>query len=306
MTPQDALSLLTDHTARTVTLGAGTIGLTAGALGAFAYLRRQSLTADVIAHSALPGAMAAFLLLAGPLGQDGRSSLALVVGAVLTGTAAVACAQALARRTPIGIGAAMAAMLALFFGAGMILLRVITDGPYPGKGGVHTYLFGSAAALTRADLLCTGAIAVVCLLGLRMAWNGLVLHTLDAPFAASLGFAPRTADLVLLGLLSAATVIGMKAVGLVLMVACVISPAAAARQWTRRIGSMCALAAAIGAVTAATGALASVALELPTGPVIVLVQFACVLVSVLVGPHGGLLARARREGGARPELETVS
>ena len=100
---------LADHTFRTVLVGTTVIGVVAGALGTFAYLRRQSLLADAISHSALPGLLVAFLA-ATMLGLNGRNPLALVVGSVLSGVLAVAIINALVRRTPLRPDAAMAAM----------------------------------------------------------------------------------------------------------------------------------------------------------------------------------------------------
>ena len=85
MTP---VEFFADHTYRMVFFGTSVIGLVAGALGVFAYLRKQSLISDVISHSALPGGLLAFLVAVVLLGVDGRNMLGLIVGAVLVGTLA--------------------------------------------------------------------------------------------------------------------------------------------------------------------------------------------------------------------------
>jgi manganese/zinc/iron transport system permease protein len=137
----DLIEFFGNHTFRMVFFGTNLIGLVAGTLGSFAYLRKQSLISDVIAHSALPGALLTFLNAVVLLGVSGRNMLGLIVGAVITGTLSALFANLIAARTKIPIDTAMAISLTVFFGAGMLLLRVIANGPFPGKGGIDDYLF---------------------------------------------------------------------------------------------------------------------------------------------------------------------
>ena len=297
--------LLGDHTVRMVVVGTSLIGLLAGALGCFAYLRRQSLLSDVIAHSALPGTLLAFLA-ATALGIAGRSMPLLILGAVLVGTAAVQATHAIVAGSRIRVDAAMAIVLTSFFGAGLLLQRVITDSALPGSGGIQDYLFGNASVLTRADLLVSALVGAGALFVLVTLWRGFALRTLDPSHATVLGFPSRFLDPALFLTIVVGTVIGVKAVGLVLMVAFVVTPAAAARQWTRSLPGMVLLAGAIGGIGSAVGALASITLEdVPTGPVIVLVLAASLLVSLLAAPRRGLLARAGQRRRARQRARAL-
>ena len=130
------------------------------------------------------------------------------------------------------------------------------------------------------------------LLVMLLFWKELKLLAFDPAFGRSLGLPMRRMDALLTILLVVAIVIGLQTVGVVLMSALIIAPAAAARQWTDRLGMMVALAAGIGAGTGVAGAVASASVaHLPTGPTIVLCMGAVVAISFLVAPRRGLLFR---------------
>ena len=305
MTPADFFA---DHTFRMVFFGTATIGLVAGAIGSFADLRKQSLVSDVISHAALPGTLVAFLVGAAIPGIGGRNMAGLVVGAILAGVAAAWYANAVAETSKIRIDTAMAVTLTVFFGAGMLLMRIIANRPFPGKGGIQDYLFGNASVITRADLATSLAIGFAALAPMLLLWKEYQIRTFDPVHSSVLGFRAALLDGIMFTSIVIATVIGVKAVGLVLMVAFVVTPPAAARQWTRSLPTMVALSAAIGAVGSGVGAYASIALgSVPTGPLIVLTLFTIFLVSVLFAPRRSVvtqaLGRARGRRRLKRELE---
>ncbi|MDO4259833.1 MAG: metal ABC transporter permease [Actinomycetaceae bacterium] len=296
------VEFLSTHTYRMVFFGTMTIGLVSGALGSFAYLRKQSLVSDVISHSALPGALCAFLV-AVLIGADGRNMVTLIFGAAITGTCAVLLANGISRRSKIRIDTAMAICLTLFFGAGMLLLRVITNGAFPGKGGIQDYLFGNASVMTIADLSASVFVGAAALFVMILLWKEFALHTFDSDHSAVLGFQPRIIDAAMFSTLAISIVIGAKAVGLVLMVAFVVTPAAAARQWTHSLPGMVALSAAIGGVASGIGTYLSIAMgTIPTGPLIVLTLSAVFLFSLLASPRRSIIMRYLRRHKARKEL----
>ena len=305
------LEFLADHTYRTVFIGVGIIGLVSGALGSFAYLRKQSLISDVISHAALPGTLLAFLAAATVWQGDGRNMLGLIIGAILIGTLAVGYANQISRGSKIRIDTAMAIALTVFFGAGMLLMRIIANGPFPGKGGIQDYLFGNASVMTRADVVTSALVGGAALAIMLLFFKEFVLRTFDAHYATVLGYRAATVDTLLFTVIVIATVIGVKAVGLVLMVAFLITPPAAARQWTRSMPAMVALSAVIGAVGSCLGAYLSIAfVPVPTGPLIVLTLFAIFVLSLLAAPGRSVVLRAVKHARARRlltrELETVA
>ena len=254
------IEFFSNHTYRMVFFGTMTIGLVAGALGSFAYLRKQSLISDVISHAALPGTLLAFLTAVGVLGADGRNMLGLILGAVIVGTIAVLIANGISRISKIRIDTAMAISLTVFFGGGMLLMRIIANGAYPGKGGIQDYLFGNASVITVADLVTSISIGMIVLALVVVFWKEFTLRTFDPDHSTVLGFRARTIDTLMFATIVIATVIGVKAVGLVLMVAFVVTPPAAARQWTRTLLGMVTLSAVIGGVGSGVGAYLSIVL----------------------------------------------
>lgn len=268
----DPVDFFSNHIFRMVFLGSTVIGVVTGALGAFAYLRKQSLISDVIGHAALPGAMLAFLVAVLFLGISGRNMLLLILGAVVTGTLAALFANAICGRTKIAIDTAMAISLTTFFGLGMLLLRIIANNPYPGKGGIQSYLFGNAASITRADLTTSVAVGALALMLMIVFWKEFTLRTFDPVLSTMLGFRARIIDTLMFTTIVIAIVIGVKAVGFVLMVALVVTPPAAARQWTNTLPAMVLLSAMLGGLGSGLGAYLSISMgNVPTGPVICLV-----------------------------------
>lgn len=284
------LEFFDNYTYRTVFLGTAVIGLVAGALGSFAYLRKQSLISDVISHAALPGTLLAFLTAVLVLGTDGRNMLGLIIGAVIIGTLAVFFANGVARTSKIRIDTAMAVSLTVFFGLGMLLMRIISNGNFPGKGGIQDYLFGNASVITRTDLITSISVGAFALALMVIFWKEFALRTFDPDHSSVLGFRAQRVDALMFTTIVIATVIGVKAVGLVLMVAFVVTPPAAARQWVRTLPAMVALSAAFGAVGSGLGAYLSIALgRVPTGPLIVLTLFAIFVLSLLLSPRRSIV-----------------
>lgn len=300
----DVFEFFGNHTFRMVFFGTTVIGLVAGALGSFAYLRKQSLISDVIGHSALPGALLAFLIAVTILETNGRNMLGLIVGAVFTGTLSALFANSIAARTKIRIDTAMAISLTVFFGFGMILLRVISNGVFPGKGGINDYLFGNASVITIADLTTSVIVGALALVLMLVFWKEFTLRTFDPILATMLGFRARLLDTLMFTTIVIAIVIGVKAVGVVLMIAFVVTPPAAARQWTTTLPAMVALSAAFGAIGSGVGAYLSITLgNIPSGPVIVLTLFAIFLVSLLASPRRSVITTALRRAQARDALK---
>lgn len=297
------IEFFSNHTFRMVFFGTTVIGLVAGALGAFAYLRKQSLISDVISHAALPGTLLAFLVAVGVFGANGRNMLGLIAGAVVAGIAAVWLANGIARGSKIRVDTAMAISLTLFFGVGMLLMRVIANGSFPGKGGIQDYLFGNASVVTVSDLLTSIAVGAVALALMVVFWKEFALRTFDPDHSSVLGFSGRIIDTLMFATVVIATVIGVKAVGLVLMVAFVVTPPAAAQQWTRTLPGMVALSGVFGAVGSGIGAYLSIVLgKVPTGPLIVLTLFAILLASLLFSPRRSVVVRALARRRARAGL----
>ena len=285
--------LFFDYTLRTVALGSATLGVVSGALGAYAVLRKQSLLGDAISHATLPGVAMAFLL------TQSKAPLILVIGAAIAGWIATLLVISIVNNTRIKEDSALGLVLSVFFSGGLVLLTVIQKMPTAKQSGLDTFLFGQAAALLERDVITMASIGGVTIIIMLLLWKEFKLLCFDTSFGASLGFPMAILDVLLITLLVIAIVLGLQTVGVVLMSAMVVAPAAAARQWTNRLGGMVALSALFGAIAGVSGAvISSSAVQVPTGPTIVLSISAIVLLSITLAPNRGLVwnwIRSQRE-----------
>jgi len=289
--------LLFDYTLRTVALGAATLGIVAGALGVFAVLRRQSLLGDAISHAALPGIVLAFLL------TGTKSTLVLVLGAAIAGWLGTLVVMLVVRHSRLPEDSALGIVLSVFFGAGLVLLTYVQRLPDASQAGLDRFLFGQAATMLARDVGVIAALGAISLLAVFVFWKEFKLLSFDREFGASLGLPMRSIDILLTTFLVIAIVIGLQTVGVVLMSALVIAPAAAARQWTNSLAVMVLLAALFGALSGVTGAVISAsAAHVPTGPTIVLVATSFVLVSMAIAPERGLVWAAVQQRRQRRQI----
>lgn len=278
------------HTAWNVLLGATMLGTLGGTLGSFALLRRQSLLGDALAHAALPGVCLAFLL------TGSKSPLPLFLGALAAGLLGALLIVATVRWSRIKEDSAIGIVLSVFFGFGIVLLTYIQKLPTGNQSGLDKYLFGQAATLVKEDLQVMGILGAIVLAAVILFYKEMKLLSFDPGFGASLGLPMRRLEVLITLLLVVVVVVGLQTVGVVLIVATLITPAAAARQWTDRLGGMVLLSAGIGALAGVIGSLASASVpRLPTGPVIVLVSSGVLIVSLLFAPRRGLLRAFLRE-----------
>ncbi len=283
------MELFTDYTLRTVTIGAMLLGAISGFLGCFAVLRRQALLGDAMSHAALPGIALAFLI----TGQ--RDPFILFVGAAGAALLAALWLLVVVRTTRIKDDAALALILAVFFGFGLVLLSYLQRQPNAAQAGLKSFLFGQAAALIERDLWAMLVVGLPALALVLIFWPQIKLVSFDPDFARSIGLPVRRFDVLLTVVMVAAIVIGIQTVGVVLMSAMLVAPAVAARQWTNRLETMVVLAASFGALAALVGAWLSTFGEgLATGPLIVLMMSLVTLLSLVFAPERGLLWRYLR------------
>ena len=277
-------------TARNVLLGSTMLGAIGGVLGGFTLLRRQSLVGDALAHAALPGVCLAFLV------TGTKTPGPLLAGALAAGLLGAAATLGIVRGSRVKEDTAIGVVLSVFFGFGIVLLTYVQKLPLGSQGGLDHYLFGQAATLVPRDLAIMAVLGSAVLLAIVLFYKELKIVSFDPAYARSLGLPVRSTEALLTVLLAIVVVLGLQTVGVVLMVATLVNPPAAARQWTDRLGTMLGISALVGAGSGAAGALASSSVSrLPTGPVIVLVSSAVLVVSILVAPRRGILWAAARE-----------
>ena len=284
--------LLSSQIVQLVVVGAALLGALSGILGSFAVLRQQSLLGDTLSHAALPGVCIGYLI-------AGERQLSLLLPAALvTGALAALSVMLITHRTRLKTDAALGIALSVFFAIGTVLLTLIQAQGSVSSAGLSSFLFGQAAAITKGDISVMVGTGALLLSVVILFWKEFKLVSFDPASAQVLGLPVLAFEGALTIIVAVAVVLGLQLVGVILMVALLIAPAAAARQWTQSLSSMVVLAGVIGAIAGAGGALVSATGRgLATGPVVVLIVTGVVVVSLLIAPKRGIFwqALARRQ-----------
>ncbi len=287
---------LADYNTRVVLLGTLLLGMTSGVVGVFMLLRKRALVGDVVGHASLPGVCLAFLLQEAWQAGQGKSLPGLLLGALIAGLAGVAVTVGIRRYTRIKDDAAQAIVLSIFFGGGIALLSIVQRVPSGSTAGLQNFIFGQAGLMLAADvqLIAAASLAVLVLCGLL--FKEFSILAFDEKFAASQGWPVLALDLLLMGIVVGVAVIGLQSVGLLLVVALLILPAAAARFWTDHLLRMTLIAAGLGGFSAFFGVLPSAIFSRwAAGPSIVLVGAFAFGLSLLLGTRRGVVPRWLRQ-----------
>lgn len=291
-----------DYNTQIVLIGTSLLGFAAGLVGCFALLRRQALVGDALSHATLPGIAAAFLL-AEFFGGDGKRLEWLLLGATCSGILGMWLMMQLERLPRIKPDAAMGIVLSVFFGAGIVLVTIVQQTEAGHAAGLESFIYGKAASMLRRDAVMIAAMAVAVSFVVGLFFKELKLLCFDEGFALARGYPVSWLNALILALVTVVTVIGLQAVGLILIIALLVIPPSAARFWTNSLGPMCWISAVIGAMSAAAGAIASAwAPDLPSGPLMVVTCSGIFAISLICGPARGMLARlmrGRRAAGRR-------
>lgn len=278
------LKLIQDPNAQWILLGSMLLGLSSGFVGCFAYLRKQSLMGDALSHAALPGVCIAFML------TGSKSILLFLLGAAAAGLAATFGIGYITRNSRIKQDSALAIILTVFFGVGIVLLTQIQHSGNGNQSGLDKFLFGQAASMVYSDVVVMAIISVVLVGACTLLFKEFKLISFDPGFARGLGFPVAFLEQLLMFLIVVAVVVGIQAVGVVLMAALLITPAVAARYWTEKLGVMVVLSGLFGAFSGFAGTLISASgNNLPTGPLSVLAATLLFVISVIFAPRRGIL-----------------
>jgi manganese/zinc/iron transport system permease protein len=282
----DWIALLQDPNTRWILWGSMLLGLCSGVIGSFAYLRKQSLMGDALSHAALPGVCLAFML------TGTKSTLWFVVGALISGLIATWSIGWITRHSKVKQDAALGIILSVFFGFGIVLLTQIQHSASGNQSGLDKFLFGQAASMVMSDVYTMVGISTLLIILCTLFFKELKLVCFDPGFAKGLGFPVSLLDQFIMAMIAVAVVVGIQAVGVVLMAAMLITPAVAARYWTEKLSTMVILSGIFGALSGILGTmLSTLGNSLPTGPLSVLAATALFLVSIVAGPKRGLLSK---------------
>lgn len=266
----------THYTLSIVLAGTTMLGATAGCLGAFAFLLKQSLLGDAISHAALPGIALMFLF------THSNNPLVLLSGGAIAGCIGIILMMVVVHKTPLKTDTILGIILSVFFGLGLVLLTMIQKLPLAQQSILNKFLFGNASTLLPEDIQVIGYASAIIFCCLTLFWKEFKLLTFDPDFAHACGYPIQQLNVFLTSLILIAILIGLQTVGVILMSTMLIAPAAAARQWTKSLGGMVVLSGFLGALSNIVGTLLSNAFSnLPTGPTIVIVASMVVLFSLI-------------------------
>lgn len=288
-----SLFFLADYNTKVVVLGVLALGTSCGLIGSFMLLRKRSLMADTVSHSTLPGIALAFLWMVSQ-GGEGKWLPGLLLGALLSGLAGMGAVIALQRWTRIKEDAALGIVLSVFFGFGVCLLGLVQKMSSGSAAGLESFIYGKTASMLASDAYLIAGMGALSLLACGLLFKEFTLLCFDPDFARSLGLPVLILDVALMSLVVLLTVIGLQAVGLILVIALLIIPPASARFWTDRLTTMTILACLFGGVAGGVGALLSaLAPKWPAGAVIVLCNSVLFALSLTFGRARGLWVRWR-------------
>jgi zinc/manganese transport system permease protein len=255
------------------------LALSTAPVGVFLMLRRLSLTGDALAHAILPGAACGYLI-------AGLNLYAMTAGGIVAGLVVAALAGLIARFTHLREDTSLATFYLMSLALGVIMVS-LRGSPID----LMHLLFGSVLGLDDPALMFIAIVASITMLVFATIWRLLILECIDPGYLRSVGGSGAVAHFAFMGVMVLNLVAGYQALGTLLSVGLMVLPAAAARFWTRRIGSMISLAALLAMAASAFGLAISYVVRLPSGPAVIAVAGILYLVSVVIGPIGGILSR---------------
>jgi manganese/iron transport system permease protein len=256
------------------------VGLICAVVGTYVVLRGVAFIGDAIAHAGFPGVVAAYML-----------GIPFYIGAAIAAVSTALAIGWVTKRAGIRQDTAIGVLFAGTFALGVFMFSTI-DGYV---ADLWSFLLGNVLAIGAEDLVAllilgAGLFAIVALL-----WKELLYATFDPLGAAASGIKVGRLEYLFLALVALTIVVSLQAVGIILVVAMLITPAATAQMLTVRFTRLMALAAAVGIASSIIGLYMSYWLDVPSGATIVLVQTAMFLAAMVLGPRG-LVARRRSTG----------
>ncbi|WP_282203022.1 anchored repeat-type ABC transporter permease subunit [Kitasatospora fiedleri] len=265
-------------------------GVVAGVVGSHVVLRGMAFIGDAVSHAVFPGVAIAFVL-----------HTSLVLGGAVAGLATALAVAVFSQNRRLKEDSVIGVFFAAAFGLGIVVLSTA-----PGySGSLESFLFGQILGISDGDVLTVAVAGTVLVAVALLLHKELVAVSLDRETARAAGLPVLLLDAVLYALVTVTVVISLQAVGNVLVLALLITPASCARLLTDRIGVMMVLAPAIGAGSSLTGLYLSYAGNLAAGGLIVLVATAVFLLCWTFAPRHGLLAGLRRRTAATATAAAV-
>ena len=273
--------IIFDQTLLLILCGTGLLGISAGIIGCFVILQHKSLFGDTIAHATLPGICAMFLL------TNSKLPLLLMIGGIISAAIGSMAIDYIIMHSTLKKDTALGVVLASSFGLGTLLLSRIQINPSAYQAGISKYLLGNASTILHSDFYFISIVTILVFLILKIFFNEFSIFLFNSDFAQTIGIPTKTISFFLTMTTMLTIVVGLQTVGVILISALLIAPAAAALQWTHRLSTMIFLSACFGCMATTIGTLISSTIpHLPTGPTIVIVASFITFFSLFFAPSG--------------------
>jgi ABC-type Mn2+/Zn2+ transport system permease subunit/Mn-dependent DtxR family transcriptional regulator len=270
----------------TMLAGALLLGLSCGLLGSFIVVRRMALMGDTLSHAVLPGVALGFMW------SMSKNPVAMLIGATAAGLLGSVVVTWIRRTTRIKQDAALGIVLATFYALGVCMIRMIQNLGGGTSGGLDGIFFGDAAALRNQDVVLMAVLSVLTVLLITALYRPFLAISFDPGFARSAGLPVAMLDHIMMMFLAFAIVVALQAVGVVLVSALLITPAATAYLVTDRLHRMLVIAGLVGMFCAGLGVFLSfLGGRLPSGPFMVLSASAVFALAYLFAPRHGTVTR---------------
>lgn len=269
-----------------VVLGITLLGIGSAYVGTFSFLDKKALLGDAISHAVLPGICLGFIL------AGEKNPVYIVTGAFLSGALATFLSSWLKKNTKLSEDTIIATILSVFFGIGIVMLTALQKSGNPEIAGLNSFIFGNAIGISETDLMIYGGLSLTIIAALTLLLKEFRLMVFDPNYGKAIGFPMEAIRFLFNVLMILAVVIGIQAIGVVLMAALLITPGAAARFWTDRLNPLLILAAFFSIVSGILGTYISFVLpQMPTGPWVVVFLSLIALLSFMFSPKSGIVFR---------------
>lgn len=269
-----------------VVVGISFLSISAAMVGTFTFLDKKALIGDAISHAVLPGVCLAFML------AGTKNPYWIVVGAFSTGALATYAISWISQQTKLKEDTVIASVLSVFFGVGIVFMTKLQQTGNAAISGLDHFLFGNAISIVGEDILVYGTLAFITILAILFFYKEFQLLIFNKDFARAIGLPVKRLEFVFNSLMVLAVVTGIQAIGVVLMAALLITPAAAAKFWTDRLSRMLTIAVLMALFSGIAGAYISFTLpNMPTGPWVVVVLSSLAFFSFFFSPKKGLITR---------------
>jgi len=273
-----------DPSIRKVALGALLMGLSCGLIGSYVVTRRLSLFGDTLSHAVLPGIAVGFIW------AGEKDNFSLLIGAGIAGFAGVCCLSLLKKFTRIHEDSSLGIVLSAFYALGICLLTRIQKVGYTDQSGLDSFMFGQVSALSSNDI--NGLFITLLMISLFIVFNfrQLLVTGFDPQFSKSIGIPNDFLQFVLWMLIAFCVISSLQLVGVILVSAMLVIPAATASLLARRMKTYLVLSSLLGAGAGISGTFFSfLGKSLPAGPLIVLVSALLFLFILFFRPEKGIL-----------------